>query len=126
VNVNKSDLFAFSVKVVYCFFNSIAYRTHCNYNLLCIGAAVVVEQLIVAPCEFVYLFHVFFYYTRKGCVEWVRCFFCLEEDVRVLRCTPKHRMLRVKGVIPETTYSVVIYDFVKLIVVHHFYLLHFM
>ena len=74
-----------------------------------VWCAVVVEQLVVCADLFVYLVHVILYDARDSVIVWVTSFSCLEEDIRVLSCTSKYRMLRVKSSLSKLLHLLEVY-----------------
>ena len=69
--------------------------------MFCIRCAVVIEKLIVGADLSIDFIHVFFYNSRKLFIIFVRSFFCLEEDVRVLSGTFLVWVFRVHRVFAE-------------------------
>ena len=67
----------------------------------CIGSTVVVEQLIVCTDLLVYLLHVILNDAGDSVIVRIASLTSLEEDIRVLSCTTKYRMLRVESSLSE-------------------------
>ena len=83
----KTVFFTGSVKFVYGFFNGFATRTHTNYNLVRVGCANVVEQVVFSAAFSGNDVHHFLNYSGSGSVVAVCGFPVLEIGVAVLRGT---------------------------------------
>ena len=83
-HLDKTDLFPADQLVVDDLLDGLADRAHGHDDLLGIGGAVVIEEVVVAADHGVDLVHVFLYHTGEGIIELVGDLTLLEEDIGVL------------------------------------------
>ena len=95
-NLDKTDLFALSGKIVDGLFNGVADRAHGNDNLFGIGSTVVVEELIIGTDLGIDLIHVILGDADDIVIILVAGLTCLEEDVGVLSRAAQNGMLGVE------------------------------
>ncbi len=82
--LDKAGLLAVGVEVVNGFFNRFAGAAHRDDDMLGVGRAVVVEELVVCADLGVDLVHILLDDFGQGVVEFVPGLLGLEEDIRVL------------------------------------------
>ena len=124
-NLNETELSAFSVEEIDCFFDCITYRTHSDDNVISVRSTVVVEELVVCTDLLVNLVHVVFNDSRELVVEFVTSFTSLEEDITVLSSTAENRVFRVKSTVSESLSSLLVEHIFEILVIPSFNLLDF-
>ena len=120
-NLNKTELCAvFLVEEVNCFLNSVADRTHSNDYVVCVGSAVVVEELVVCAYLLVDLVHVILNNRGELVVELVTSLTSLEEDIAVLSSTAEYGVFRVQRTVTESLCSFLVEHILEVLVIPSF------
>ena len=125
-NLDQTDLLACSGEVVDNFLGNVAYRTHCDDHAVCIGSAVVVEEIVIRTELLVDLLHVLLNNSGQCIVNRVAGLAVLEEHVVVLMGTAHSRMLRVQSVSTELRNGIHVAHFLEVSVVPELNLLDLM
>ncbi len=99
------------------FLDGVAHRAHGYNNVLGLGGAVVVEQLVVRANLGVDLVHILLYNRGNRVIIGVTGFSGLEIDVRVLGCAPQNGMLRVQSPGAEFADSVHVHHFFQVFII---------
>ena len=101
----------------------LAYRTHCDYDILSIGSTVVVKRTVLAADNCRYLIHIIRNDIGHCIVERVAALAMSEEHVRVLSHTAHYRTLRREGTIAEFLKSLLVNQRHQHFLIHNLYLL---
>jgi len=125
VNGNQTNLFAVGNEVVDGFTGSFRYRTHSDDYAFCIFCTVVIEQTVLAACDFGNLVHVFLYDSGNSFVVVVAGFAVLEEVVGVFGHTAGNRVHRVQCTCTEFSQCFLVDKRSEVFVLQHFNLLDF-
>ena len=96
-HLHHSGLFPLGVQVVHRLLGGVADRPHGHDDLLGVGGAVVVKEVVIGARGSVDLFHLRLHHLGEGVVKGVGRLPVLEEDVGVLGAPPQHRPLGVEG-----------------------------
>ena len=107
------------------FLNGLADRTHGDYNMLRVGRADVVEQLVIGANLFIDLAQIFLDDAGNGFIVLVAGFSCLEEHVGVLSGALQEGAFRIHGVFAEVVDGVHIQHILQVVVIPDFNLLNF-
>ena len=107
------------------FADSFCYRTHSDNYAFCIFCTVVIEQTILAACDFGNLVHVFLNDSRNCFIVVVARFTVLEEVVRIFGHTTGNRVHRVQCTCAEFSQSFLVDKRSEVFVLQHFNLLDF-
>ena len=118
VDSQQADLLPFAVQVVDGFLDDVAGRTHRHDDAVGVRRAVVVEQMILTAGQFLDFAHVGLDDLRDRVIVGVGDFALLEVNVRVLRGSPNHRVIRVQrpaaecvqGILVDQTGQFVVFD----------------
>ena len=122
MNLYAAELLTLLSQVIDSLFYCLRAAAHDYDDLLGIGSAYVIEQLVLSA-EFLSEFiHDFLYDFGSRCVIFVSCFSVLEVYVAVLSSTLLMRMLRVESALAELAYSVPIYHGSEVVILKHIYL----
>ena len=84
MDFDQAGLFAAAVEVIHCFFDGFTAGPHGDDDPVGIGRAIVIEELIIAACQFVDVIHIFLHDGRQGLIERIDGFPCLEVYVGIL------------------------------------------
>ena len=122
-DLDEADLFAVGVHIVDDFLGHVADGAHGNNDTVCVGSAVVVEELIVGAQLFVDLAHILFHDVRQRVVVGVAGLAVLEEDIAVLVRAPHVGPLGVQCVLAERVHRVHVAHFLQVVVIPHGHLL---
>ena len=122
-NQNQANLLALSGQVVNNFFGNVADGAHSDDDAVCIGSAVVVEQVIVGAQLFVDLGHVLLDNCGQCLVCRVAGFTMLEENVAVFVRTAHLGMFGVQSLGTELLNSLHVAHFLQVFVIPLFDLL---
>ena len=125
VDGNQTYLFAIGNEVVDSFAGSFCYRTHGDDNAFCIFCTIVIEQTVLAACDFGNLVHVFLNDSRNCFIVVVARFTVLEEVVRIFGHTTGNRVHRVQCTCAEFSQSFLVDKRSEVFVLQHFNLLDF-
>ena len=125
MNIYKSDFFASCIKEIYCFFNCVTNRTHCNDNSFSIRSTVVVERLVVCAEFFIDFVHIHFHSCNSVIVILIASLTMLEENIAVFSRTTKYGMFRIECSFTKSLNIFHIYHRFKFIIIPNFYLLNF-
>ncbi len=115
-----------SVHIVDNFLCNIAYGTHSDDDSVCVGCAVIVEELIVCSELFIDLAHVFFNDSGESIVIFVASLSVLEEDIAVFSRATENGMFGVERTCAESRKRVLVYHGFEVVIVPCFDLLDFM
>ena len=118
-DLDDTDLLTVGVHVVDDFFCHVADGAHGDDDAVCIGRAIVVEQLIVGAELFVDLAHILLNDCGQLIVELVAGFTMLEEDIAVFVRAAHCRMLGVQRVLAERRNSVHVAHFLEVRIIPH-------
>ena len=124
-NLDKTDLFTLGGQIVDDFLGNVADGAHSDDNTICVGSAVVVEQLVVGAELGVDFVHVLLDDLGHSVVVLVASLTMLEEDVAVFVGTAHDRALGVERTLAERFDSVHVAHFLEVGVVPGFNLLDF-
>ena len=114
-----------SVHIINNFLCNVAYGAHSDDNSVCIGCAVVVEELIVCAELFVDLAHIFFNDSGESIVIFVASLSVLEEDIAVFCRAAENGMFGVERTCAESRKRVLVYHGFEVVKIPCFYLLNF-
>ena len=92
-DLEQADLFAARREVINGLHRGVADRAHGDDQLVRVGRAIVIEQLVVGADLGVDAVHIVFHDRGHGVVVFVGGFARLEEDVGVLRGAAQDRVL---------------------------------
>ncbi len=98
---HKPHLFASGAEIVHNLLRSLANAAHGHQDILSVGGAVIVKELIVAAYFGVNRVHVFFYNCGYGIILGVCSLPYLEEYITVLGAAPEIGPLGACGVLAE-------------------------
>ena len=122
-HLDKTDLFPADQLVVDDLLDGLADRAHGHDDLLGIGVAVVIEEVVVAADHGVDLVHVFLHHTGEGIIELVGDLTLLEEDIGVLGAAAQHGTVGGKPAIPEGIHRGAVHQRFELLIVPYLDLL---
>ena len=115
--LDKTDLLALSKHIVDNLFSNVANRTHSDDNAVCIGCAVVVEELIICAELLVDLAHILLNDCGKRIVISIASLSVLEEDISILSGASESRGLGVERAIAECLDSVKVNHISKILII---------
>ncbi len=118
-----ADFLAVIVKIVNCFTNSFADRTHTNYDVFCFRCAVINEWFIFSSYDRRHFFHVICNNIRNSIIKFIASFASLEEHVRILSSSSCNRMIRIESFFSEFLNRIHIHKFCKFSIIYNFNLL---
>ena len=101
----------------------LAYRTHCDYDILSIGSTIVVKRTVLAADNSRNFIHVICNDIRHSIIERVAALAMSEEHVRVLSHTAHYRTLRREGTIAEFLKSLLVNQRHQHFLIYNLYLL---
>ena len=118
--LQEANLFTLCRQIFHNFLRCACDGAHRNDNMLCIGCAEVVKQVIIAACNFIDFQHVVLNDFRQTCIERRTCFPVLEKYVRVLYSRTLHGTFRIQRALAEFPERVLVNQLANLIIVHNF------
>ena len=113
----ETDLAALSIEVINSLFDGLADRAHGDDDLLGIGSAVIVEELVVCADLCIDLVHVFLDDSGHCIIDGVAGFSGLEEQIRVLSGAHLTGMCGVKAVVTECLDSIQIDQILEVLII---------
>ena len=122
-NLDQAELCALCVEVVDGLFHNIRAGAHGYDDLVRIGRADVVEQVVLASGDLADFVHVMLNDGRDRFIIFVAGFAVLEVDVRVLRAAAQVRMLRVQGAGTEGRNRIAVKQLIHVLIIDRFDLL---
>ena len=108
VDGQQTDLFPLAIQVVDGFLDDVARRAHRHNDAVGVRRAVIVEQMILAAGQFLDLGHIGLDDLGNRVIVGVGDFTLLEVDVRILRGSPHHRVIRVQGPAAESVQGILV------------------
>ena len=111
-----THLFALFPQVIHYLLNAAAHGAHSHDDTLCIRVAVIVEGVIVPPCDGIYLLHLLVHDVGQSHVVCVVCLTHLEVYIRVLHRGTHLGMLRIQGMGTECIYGIIVRHFCKVVI----------
>ena len=113
-DLDDTDLLTLSVQVIDDFVCNVTDRTHSDHDAVCVGSAVVVEQVVVGSQLLVDLSHVLLDDCGQSVVDRVAGLTMLEEHVAVLVGTAHLGVLGVQSLLAELLHSLHVAHFLQI------------
>ena len=122
-DLDEAGLFAAGTLIIDDFLDGLADRAHGDDDLLGIGIAVVIEEVIIAADHGVDLIHVVLHHAGEGIVELIGDLALLEEDIGVLGTAAQHGAIGGKPAVPEGIHRGAVQKGLQLLIAPHLDLL---
>ena len=126
MHLNKSRLAALGVQVGHDFLEAVGNAAHGDHDVLCVGRAVVVKQLIIAARQGIDLRHIVLNDAGNRVVVGVDGLAALEGGVGVLHGGTHDRALTVQRALAETVQSFLVHELCQIGKIQHVDLLDLM
>ena len=122
-DLDEAGLFAAGTLIIDDFLDGLADRAHGDDDLLGIGIAVVIEEVIIAADHGVDFIHVVLHHAGEGIVELIGDLALLEEDIGVLGTAAQHGAVGGKPAVPEGIHRGAVHQGLQLLIAPHLDLL---
>ena len=122
-DLDEAGLFAAGTLIIDDFLDGLADRAHGDDDLLGIGIAVVIEEVIIAADHGVDFIHVVLHHAGEGIVELIGDLALLEEDIGVLGTAAQHGAVGGKPAVPEGIHRGAVQKGLQLLIAPHLDLL---